>query len=63
LLAFRNTSEAFDLEGSIEIQTPSESEIIIHRKNQDTTVAAVLTANLKTKEFSIYENGNQVLSQ
>lgn len=63
LLAFRNTSDAFDLEGSIEIQTPSDSEIIIQRKSQDTTFVAVLIANLKTKEFSIYENDKPVLSQ
>lgn len=49
LLAFRNNSDSFDLEGSIEIQTPSESEIIIYRKNRDSSVVSVFTANLKTK--------------
>ncbi|SEK55617.1 sucrose phosphorylase [Carnobacterium iners] len=63
LLAFRNTSDAFDLEGSIEIETPSDSEIIIYRKSRDKTVVAVFTADLKTKEFSVYENDNQILSQ
>lgn len=49
LLAFRNNSDSFDLEGSIEIQTPSESEIIIYRKNRDSSGVSVFTANLKTK--------------
>jgi len=63
LLKFRNTSDAFDLEGSIEIQTPSESKIIIHRKNQENSVVSILEADLETKEFIITENGTVILEQ
>ena len=63
LLKFRNTSDAFELEGSIEIQTPSESKIIIHRKNQENSVVSILEADLETKEFVITENGITILEQ
>ena len=49
LLAFRNNSDSFYLEGSIEIQTPSESEVIIYRKIRNSSVVSVFSANLKTK--------------
>ena len=53
LLKFRNESAAFDLDGTIEVATPSESEIVITRKNKNGSDTATLTANLDTKEFTI----------
>jgi sucrose phosphorylase len=61
LLIFRNTSPAFDLEGKIDVTTPTESEIIISRTSQDGKVTAALTANLATKEFLIVENEKRVM--
>ena len=53
LLKFRNESAAFDLDGTIEVATPSESEIVITRENKNGSDSATLTANLDTKEFII----------
>ncbi|EAG5520635.1 sucrose phosphorylase [Listeria monocytogenes] len=61
LLRFRNTSEAFDLEGSIEIETPSSNEIVIIRKNKTNKITATLKANLSTKTFQISENERNIL--
>lgn len=38
LLKFRNESAAFDLDGTIEVATPSESEIVITRKNKTVVI-------------------------
>ncbi|HEM1712862.1 TPA: sucrose phosphorylase, partial [Listeria monocytogenes] len=56
-----NTSEAFDLEGSIEIETPSSNEIVIIRKNKTNKITAILKANLSTKTFQISENERNIL--
>ena len=63
LLRFRNQASAFDLAGEILVETPSEEMIVITRKNQTQTDCAVLTANLKTKDFSIVHNGKKRLEQ
>ncbi len=63
LLKLRNRSAAFDLDGVIEVATPSNEEIQITRRSQDGQTTAVLTANLKTKEFSVSENEQVVLEQ
>ena len=55
LLRFRNTSKAFDLEGSFEVETPTENTIVITRKDASNSVEARLEANLETKEFTITE--------
>lgn len=57
LLTFRNEFKGFDLEGNIEIQTPNENEIIITRSDSSKSNVAKLSANLRTKEFSVYGNG------
>lgn len=57
ILTFRNEFEGFDLAGDIDIQTPNENEIIIRRSNVSKTNVAKLVANLQTKKFSIYSNG------
>ena len=63
LLQFRNQSEAFDLEGSIEVNTPSDSEITITRKNGEGTAIATLSANLSTKNFVIEDGESIILEQ
>ncbi|WP_265457973.1 sucrose phosphorylase [Enterococcus sp. HY326] len=63
LLKFRNRSAAFDLAGSITVETPSATEIVITRKNQTGEVTATLTADCQTKNFSIHENGKLVFEQ
>ena len=60
LLRFRNTSKAFDLEGSFEVETPTENTIVITRKDASGASEARLEANLETKEFTIFEQGNVV---
>ncbi|MBC2375974.1 sucrose phosphorylase [Listeria welshimeri] len=60
LLRFRNNSEAFDLEGSIEVQTPNSNKIVIIRKNKTEKIVAILTANLMTKSFQITENERNI---
>ncbi|MDN6013405.1 MAG: sucrose phosphorylase, partial [Lactococcus sp.] len=60
LLTFRNTAAAFDLEGSIEVDTPSEHEIIIRRFDAQKENCAVLTANAKTYAFEIKLNGEKI---
>jgi sucrose phosphorylase len=63
LLKFRNESPAFDLDGTIEVATPSESEIVITRKNKNGSDSATLTANLDTKEFIIESKDIKILKQ
>lgn len=61
ILAFRNEQPAFDLDGSIEVTTPSEHTIEIERKNQAENESVKLVADLKTKEFLIYHNEKRIL--
>ena len=63
LLKFRNESLAFDLDGTIEVATPSESEIVITRKNKNGSDSATLAANLDTKEFIIESKDIKILKQ
>ena len=60
LLRFRNEEEAFDLEGSIDITTPSESQIQIIRENKAKTRKAVLNLDLESLEYSVEVNGKTV---
>ncbi|MBO0451369.1 MULTISPECIES: sucrose phosphorylase [Enterococcus] len=59
LLEFRNKELAFDLNGSIEVNTPSEHTIEIERKNHAKTESVKLIADLSSKKFSIYKNDQQ----
>lgn len=63
ILKFRNTSQAFDIEGTITVETPSDSQIIIERTDKDGESTAVLTADLETKSFAIHKNGVKVFEQ
>lgn len=53
LLRFRNASAAFDLDGSIQVEQPSQSEISIVRSSADGKTAARLTADLNTKLLTV----------
>lgn len=61
LLRFRNQTPAFDLEGSIDVQAPSEHEITIVRSNKDASDQVSLTANLQTLEYTVKHNGQVVV--
>ena len=60
LFAFRNTEAALDLEGNIEVETPSENEIRIVRMNKDQTHKAELKANLKTLDYQVLADGKEI---
>ena len=60
LFTFRNTEAAFDLEGNIEVETPSENEIRIVRMNKDQTHKAELNANLKTLDYQVLADGKEI---
>lgn len=60
LFTFRNTEAAFDLEGNIEVETPSENEIRIVRMNKDQTHKAELKANLKTLDYQVLADGKEI---
>lgn len=63
LLKFRNKADAFDLEGTIEVVTPSENTIVITRVNRFKSDQAVLEADLANKQFKIWHNQELVFEQ
>ena len=60
LLAFRNQTAAFDLAGTIDVQTPSENEIVIVRTNATQDDQVSLHANLATLEYTVKHNDQVV---
>ncbi|WP_103661262.1 sucrose phosphorylase [Lactobacillus sp. HT06-2] len=60
LLEFRNSEAAFDLEGAIEVTTPSKHEITITRTNHDGSRKAVATVDLVNLTYHIEVNGEEV---
>ena len=60
LLKFRNEEAAFDLDGSIEVETPSENEIVITRMNREKTHKVTANINLKNLNYSINANGKKI---
>lgn len=60
LLKLRNSQEAFDLEGTIVVDTPSDNELTIVRSNKENDDTMTLKANLATKEFTIFKNNQLV---
>ena len=60
LLSFRNNEVAFDLDGSIDVETPDEHSIIISRLSADGSRKAVMEANLKDLTYSVKVNGEKV---
>lgn len=60
LFSFRNQSEAFDLEGTIEIETPTAHSIVIKRQNKDKSVTAVAEIDLQSQTYQVLENGRKI---
>ena len=60
LLKFRNEEAAFDLDGSIEVETPSENEIVIRRSNKNQLRTAEAKVNLKDLSYNVKVNDQEV---
>ena len=60
LFSFRNQSEAFDLEGTIDIETPTSHSIVIKRQNKDKSVTAVAEIDLQSQTYQVVENGREI---
>lgn len=60
LLAFRNKEQAFDLDGEIKVDTPSENEIVIERMNADKTQVARAKIDLKKLDYHVDVNGKPI---
>ena len=60
LFSFRNRSEAFDLEGTIDVKTPTAHSIVIKRQNKDKSVTAVAEIDLQKQTYRVIENGIEV---
>ena len=59
LFSFRNQSEAFDLEGTIDVETPT-ARIVIKRQNKDKSVTAVAEIDLQSQTYQVVENGRKI---
>ncbi|MBP5835714.1 sucrose phosphorylase [Candidatus Phytoplasma meliae] len=57
LLTWRNHFDAFDLDGLIEVSTPTPNTIKIVRQDRKRQNLAILEANALKKTFSIFSNG------
>ncbi|MDN6068166.1 MAG: sucrose phosphorylase, partial [Leuconostoc sp.] len=62
LWSWRNNFAAFDLDGSIDVETPSDTTIKITRKDKSGENVAVLVANAADKTFTITANGEEILA-
>lgn len=60
LFSFRNRSVAFDLEGTIDVETPTAYSIVIKRQNKDKSVTAVAEIDLQNQTYRVIENGIEV---
>ena len=60
LFSFRNQSEAFDLEGTIDIETPTAHSIVIKRQNKDKSITAVVEIDLQSQTYQVVENGRKI---
>lgn len=60
LFSFRNRSEAFELEGTIDVETPTAYSIVIKRQNKDKSVTAVAEIDLQNQTYRVIENGVEV---
>ena len=63
LLSWRNKFAAFDLDGSIKVETPSDTTIKITRQDKDGNNVAVLNADAANKTFTITANGEEFFAQ
>ncbi|MFU2222411.1 sucrose phosphorylase [Streptococcus pluranimalium] len=60
LFSFRNNSAAFDLEGTIDVETPDEHTIVITRSSSDFKTQAQARLNLKDLNYKVTENGQEM---
>ena len=60
LLEFRNKEAAFDLDGSINIETPSDHEIVIERSNRDGSRKTTAKVDLENLDYQVEVNGKKV---
>lgn len=60
LFTYRNQSEAFDLDGKIEIETPNNYSIIIKRSNKNQSVISEVQMNLQDCSYQVFENGQEI---
>lgn len=60
LFSFRNRSEAFDLEGTIDVETPTAHSIVIKRQNKGKSVTAVVEIDLQSQTYQVVENGRNI---
>lgn len=60
LFSFRNRSAAFDLEGTIDVETPPAHSIVIKRQNKDKSVTAVAEIDLQNQTYRVLENGRKI---
>ncbi|EMG34131.1 sucrose phosphorylase [Streptococcus oralis] len=60
IFSFRNQSEAFDLEGTIDVETPTAYSIVIKRQNKDKSVTAVAEIDLQSQTYQVLENGRKI---
>ena len=60
LFSFRNRSGAFDIEGTIEVETSTEYSIVIKRQNKDKSVTAVAEIDLQSQTYQVVENGRKI---
>lgn len=61
LFSFRNSSLAFDLEGSISVETPDRESLTITRTSKDKTNTAQANVNLKKLTYQVLENGKEII--
>lgn len=60
LFSFRNHSGAFDLEGTIDVETPDKHTVIITRTSSDLQTQAQARLNLKDLTYQVTEDGQEV---
>lgn len=60
LLKFRNENDAFDLNGSINVETPTDHEIVITRENKNKTVQATAKIDFKNLDYQVTQNGEDI---
>lgn len=60
LLEFRNQEDAFDLKGSIKVETPSDHEIVITRMNKAKTDKVTVKVNFKKLTYSVLNNNEKI---
>lgn len=60
LFSYRNNSQAFDLDGSLETEVLDDHTIVIKRSNQDKSALAQAVINLQDLTYQVTENGQTI---